>query len=72
MTDLPRNTTALTWRKSSRSGSNGGNCVEVAFASGNTVALRDSKNPHGPVLSFADHGWRAFHAATRTGRFTRN
>jgi hypothetical protein len=37
----------MTWRKSSFSGSNGGNCVEVA----NTlVALRDSKNP-GPVLT---------------------
>lgn len=35
------------WRKSSFSGSNGGNCVEVASG---LRALRDSKNPGGPVL----------------------
>ncbi len=33
------------WRKSSYSGSNGGNCVEVAARSGNSLAVRDSKNP---------------------------
>ena len=38
----------MSWRKSSRSGGNGGNCVEVV----NTLdALRDSKNPAGPVLT---------------------
>jgi len=36
------------WRKSTFSGSNGGNCVEVARTLG---ALRDSKNPSGPVLT---------------------
>ena len=38
----------VAWRKSSFSGGNGGNCVEVAFTIG---ALRDSKNPSGPVLT---------------------
>jgi hypothetical protein len=38
----------MTWRKSSFSGSNGGSCVEVANTLG---ALRDSKNPTGPVLT---------------------
>ncbi|WP_141578661.1 DUF397 domain-containing protein [Actinomadura sp. WMMA1423] len=37
------------WRKSSYSTSNGGNCVELADAAG-AVAVRDSKDPHGPVL----------------------
>lgn len=37
------------WRKSSRSGSNGGNCVELAALPG-AVGVRDSKNPDGPVL----------------------
>ncbi|TDD35157.1 DUF397 domain-containing protein [Actinomadura sp. KC06] len=37
------------WRKSSRSSSNGGNCVEVARVD-NTIAIRDSKNPDGPKL----------------------
>jgi hypothetical protein len=41
--------TNLTWRKSSRSGENGGNCVELADAAG-AVAVRDSKDPDGPVL----------------------
>ncbi|QKW32855.1 DUF397 domain-containing protein [Actinomadura sp. NAK00032] len=40
-----------TWRKASRSGENGGNCVELADVAGaSVVAVRDSKNPDGPVL----------------------
>jgi hypothetical protein len=35
------------WRKSSRSAGNGGNCVELAHT---FDALRDSKNPRGPML----------------------
>ena len=42
--------TRAKWRKSSRSGSNGGACVEVARNLPRIVAVRDSKNPHGPVL----------------------
>ncbi|MDL4775301.1 MULTISPECIES: DUF397 domain-containing protein [Thermomonosporaceae] len=38
-----------TWRKASRSGENGGNCVELAGLSG-VVAVRDSKDPDGPKL----------------------
>ncbi|GGV02226.1 hypothetical protein GCM10010182_19810 [Actinomadura cremea] len=37
------------WRKASRSLSNGGECVELARLPG-TVAVRDSKDPEGPVL----------------------
>jgi len=37
------------WRKASRSGENGGNCVELAAFPG-MVAVRDSKDPTGPVL----------------------
>ncbi|HTX26255.1 MAG TPA: DUF397 domain-containing protein [Streptosporangiaceae bacterium] len=44
------------WRKSSYSGSNGGNCIEVAVMAG-TVAVRDSKDPHGPVLKFGAQDW---------------
>ncbi|URM97185.1 DUF397 domain-containing protein [Actinomadura madurae] len=40
----------LTWRKSTRSLSNGGECVELAGMAGAVVAVRDSKDPHGPVL----------------------
>lgn len=48
------------WRKSTRSGTNGGNCVEVADNLSGVVAVRDSKDPTGPVLSFGPEAWRAF------------
>lgn len=48
-----------TWRKSSYSGSNGGNCIEISAAPG-TVAVRDSTDPHGPVLTFDSQDWRRF------------
>jgi hypothetical protein len=47
------------WRKSSYSGANGGNCVEVA-ATARTVAVRDSKDPNGPVLAFGPYAWEQF------------
>ncbi|TYB46449.1 DUF397 domain-containing protein [Actinomadura chibensis] len=37
------------WRKSSRSSNNGGDCIELARID-NVVAIRDSKDPHGPRL----------------------
>ncbi|MCW2889111.1 MAG: hypothetical protein QOE54_4525 [Streptosporangiaceae bacterium] len=47
------------WRKSRRSGGNGGSCVEVATLGG-VVAVRDSKNPDGPVLTFEPKVWTSF------------
>jgi uncharacterized protein DUF397 len=49
----------LTWRKSSYSGGNESDCVEVAFPS-QSVAVRDSKNSAGPVLAFPVVQWEAF------------
>jgi Domain of unknown function (DUF397) len=46
------------WRKSSYSG-NTGNCVEIADL-GDSIAARDSKDPHGPVLIFARNNWQSF------------
>jgi Domain of unknown function (DUF397) len=57
----------VTWRKSSYSGSNGGNCVEVAALPSNSLAVRDSKNPDGPVLTFTAAEWRTFTSAVRAG-----
>jgi len=48
------------WRKSSRSGSNGGACVEVARNLPRIVAVRDSKNPDGPVLIVSRDTWAQF------------
>ena len=59
----------LTWRKSSYSGSNGGGCVEVADNLPGVVAVRDSKDPGGPVLAFGLDEWRAFTVAIKAGEF---
>jgi Domain of unknown function (DUF397) len=58
--------TPVAWRKSSRSGDNGGTCVEVATV-GPTVAIRDSKHPDGPLLAFAADTWRTFTAQVKAG-----
>lgn len=57
----------LTWRKSSRSGSNGNQCVEVARTPSRTIATRDSKNPNGPTLQFDQPEFRRFLDEVRCG-----
>ncbi|WP_410811325.1 DUF397 domain-containing protein [Micromonospora sp. 067-2] len=52
--------TGARWRKSTRSNGSGGACVEVADNLPGLVAVRDSKDPTGPVLTFAADAWRAF------------
>jgi uncharacterized protein DUF397 len=59
----------IIWRKSSYS-SNGSNCVEVAGTPDATLA-RDSKNPTGPTLRFAQSSWAGFLARTKADAFTR-
>jgi len=60
------------WRKSSFSSGNGGACIEVAIVpgaaegGGSFVALRDSKNPAGPVLVFTQDEWRSFLSGVRS------
>ncbi|WP_422753846.1 DUF397 domain-containing protein [Micromonospora sp. WMMD708] len=48
------------WRKSTRSSGNGGNCVEVADNLPGVIAVRDSKDPAGPALTFTPTAWRSF------------
>ncbi|MGH3803046.1 MAG: DUF397 domain-containing protein [Pseudonocardiaceae bacterium] len=57
------------WTKSSRSGSGGGNCVEVARLHDGHRAVRDSKNPRGLALIFTPAEWAAFTAGVRGGEF---
>ena len=54
------------FRKSSLSGGNN-NCVEVAMNLPGLVAVRDSKDPSGPALTFSPAAWSDFLAGIRSG-----
>jgi hypothetical protein len=57
------------WRKSSYSNGTGGSCVEIAVlattAAEPGIAVRDSKDPQGPALTFTTSQWSAFTAAIK-------
>ena len=59
--------TTAVFRKSRRSGDNG--CVEVATNLADIVAVRDSKDLHGPALVFTRDEWTAFVGGVRDGEF---
>jgi hypothetical protein len=62
---------SMNWRKSSRSGANGGTCVELARVPGSCqVAARDSKQPAGPQHRFTTAEMAALFTAIRQGRYT--
>ena len=50
---------ALSWRKASYSGNNGGNCVEVGQTA-DTIAVRDTTDRVGAVLSIPASAWQTF------------
>ncbi|MER5454334.1 DUF397 domain-containing protein [Micromonospora sp. NPDC002389] len=52
--------TGARWHKSSKSGNNGGSCVEVADNLPRTVLVRDTKDRDGGTLAFAPTAWQAF------------
>lgn len=54
------------WRRSSRCG--GSNCVEVAMR-GEGIAVRDSKRPDSPVLTYDREEWLDFLAGVKNGEF---
>jgi hypothetical protein len=56
------------WFKSSFSDNSGGNCVEVKRVGGG-FAVRDSKDPDGPVLVFTGAEWSAFRSGMTAGEF---
>ncbi|MGW0419571.1 DUF397 domain-containing protein [Streptomyces sp. NPDC003015] len=55
----------LKWFKSSYSDSEGGNCVEAAFAT--RIHVRDSKLPVSPELALSAPAWKAFISAVQPG-----
>ncbi|QOC89797.1 DUF397 domain-containing protein [Micromonospora craniellae] len=59
--------TGAVWRKSTRSDNNGGACVEVADNLPAVVAVRDSKDRQGPVLSFTTSQWTDFVQGVKAG-----
>jgi len=56
------------WKKSSRSGTNGGQCVEVRYRDG-VIQVRDSRQREGPVLTFTAKEWAAFVGGAKDGEF---
>lgn len=52
------------WRKSSYSGDTG-NCIEIARIETGHIAVRDSKNPAGPMLIIDRTAWRSFLSSVR-------
>ena len=61
MTDLAR----TKWRKSSHSGGNNGQCVEVGHGAG----IRDSKNADGGVIRLSGDAWAAFLVTAKAEQF---
>jgi hypothetical protein len=57
----------LVWRKTSYSNGDG-ECVEVAPMNGR-IAIRDSKNPSGPLLNYSAAEWRSFLNTAKIGNF---
>jgi len=57
----------LAWLKA-RSSTANGHCVEIASAVGN-IAIRDSKDPDGPILVCTTSEFRAFLDGARDGEF---
>jgi hypothetical protein len=58
---------SLAWLKAHSSGANG-QCVEIAWAVGN-IAIRDSKDPDGPILVYTTSEFQAFLDGARNGEF---
>jgi hypothetical protein len=58
----------LTWFKSSYS-ANGQSCIECAKLPDGGMAVRDTKDREGAVLTFNQEEWAAFTAGVRAGEF---
>jgi hypothetical protein len=56
-----------TWVKSSYSGSQGGNCVEVSARGREAVLVRDTMNRAGAVLRFREDRWQHFADSLKSG-----
>ena len=59
---------AVTWRKS-RASNPRGDCVELARTAGGGIAVRNSRDPHGPALVYTPAEIAAFLAGAKAGEF---
>lgn len=57
-----------TWRKSGRSNTSGGQCVEVADLAG-SIGVRDSKAPDAGHLTLTRQAWATLITHARAGRY---
>lgn len=57
------------WRKSSYSGANEGDCIEVAPLSGDRVGIRDTERPDLEPWVVRGSVFRAFVAGVKAGEF---
>lgn len=57
------------WRKATKSGSNGGDCIEVAPLSGGRVAIRDTESPEQAPFVVTASVWDAFLDGAKRGEF---
>jgi hypothetical protein len=63
--------TSLAWLKAQRSTGNG-QCVEIAVTTDmSKIAMRDSKDPYGPILVYTPNEFSAFLDGARNGEFDR-
>jgi hypothetical protein len=58
------------WRKSRRSGSSGGACIEVARLPG-AIGVRDSKNPDAPGLTISGESFAGLVREVKADRLNR-
>ncbi|SCG15537.1 protein of unknown function [Micromonospora echinofusca] len=57
------------WFKSTKSGPNCDNCVDIKFNGGGNVEVRSSRDPQGPTIVFDAGEWDAFIAGAKAGEF---
>ncbi|MFJ2030825.1 DUF397 domain-containing protein [Streptosporangium sp. NPDC087985] len=69
MDDLTQELGNARWRKSTLSGDDGSDCVEIAGLSGGRQAVRDSKDRNGPALILTPGQWTTFVNSIKNGDF---
>jgi hypothetical protein len=60
--------TGILWHKSTFSNPDG-SCVEIAMLNEQTIAIRNSRDPHGPALIYASAEITAFLHGAKRGEF---